>query len=89
MKKFKIRYVIFTAILLILAFNEGNRTLLRRFFEQYKLKENIKSAYYQNDLLKKRIYYLENEPSYLEKMVRSELNVTAQDEIEYRFSTPK
>ncbi|MDR3047981.1 MAG: septum formation initiator family protein [Bacteroidales bacterium] len=37
-------------------------------------------------MLKKRIHYLENEPSYLERMVRSELNVIAPGEIEYRFS---
>jgi cell division protein FtsB len=85
-KTFKIRYVIFLAVLLVLAFNEGNRTLVRRFFEQSKLKKDIKNALNENDLLKDRIYYLENEPSYLERMVRSELKVTAPGEIEYRFS---
>ncbi|MDR1662954.1 MAG: septum formation initiator family protein [Endomicrobium sp.] len=70
---------------LILIFNEGNRTLVRRHFEINKLNRSIKYAQYQNELLKKRIYYLENEPSYLERMVRSELNVASPDEIEYRF----
>ncbi|MDR2665898.1 MAG: septum formation initiator family protein [Endomicrobium sp.] len=87
MKKIKIRYIIFSGILLILIFNEGNKTLIRRFFEQKKLNENIKNAKKQNKLIKERIYYLENEPSYLERMVRSELNVIAPREIEYRFST--
>jgi cell division protein FtsB len=87
--KIKIRYIILTVILLILAFNEGNRTLVRRILEQRKLNENIKSAQEQNNLLKERIYYLENEASYLERMVRSELNVIAPGEIEYRFSTKK
>jgi cell division protein FtsB len=86
MKKFKIRYAIFLAVLLVLAFNEGNRTLVRRFFEHSKLKKDIKNALNEKDLLKSRIYYLENEPSYLERMVRSELKVTAPGEIEYRFS---
>jgi cell division protein FtsB len=85
-KRFKIRYVIFLAVLLVLAFNEGNRTLVRRFFEQNKLKKDIENAFNENDLLKERICYLENEPSYLERMVRSELKVTAPGEIEYRFS---
>ncbi|OEG69917.1 hypothetical protein ATZ36_07070 [Candidatus Endomicrobiellum trichonymphae] len=85
-KRFKIRYVIFLAVLLVLAFNEGNRTLVRRFFEQNKLKKDIENALNENDLLKERICYLENEPSYLERMVRSELKVTAPGEIEYRFS---
>jgi len=86
-KKIKIRYIIFIAILLILGLNKGNRTLIRRILEQKKLNEDIKSAIEQNNLMKQRIYYLENEPSYLERMVRSELNVTAPGEIEYRFST--
>ncbi|GMO67099.1 MAG: hypothetical protein Nk1A_5020 [Endomicrobiia bacterium] len=87
MKKIKIRYIIFSGILLILTLNEGNKTLIRRFFEQKKLNENIKNAKKQNKLIKERIYYLENEPSHLERMVRSELNVIAPGEIEYRFST--
>jgi cell division protein FtsB len=85
-KRFKIRYIIFLFALLVLAFNEGNRTLVRRFFEQNKLKKNIENARNENNLLKNRIYYLENEPSYLERMVRSELKVVAPGEIEYRFS---
>jgi cell division protein FtsB len=85
MKKIKIRYVAFAAVFLILAFNKGNKILLGRFFEQNRLKENIKSAQYQNALLKKRICYLEDNPYYLERMVRSELNVIAPGEIEYRF----
>ncbi len=87
MKKFKIRYAILIAAVAILAFNEGSRTLTRRFFEQKKLQKDISSAQYQNSLLKKRIYYLEHEPSYLERMVRSELDVIAPGEIEYRFLT--
>jgi cell division protein FtsB len=71
----------------VLIFNGGSRTLIRRFFEQRKLDSDIKSAQYQNELLKKRIYYLENEPSYIERMVRRELNVIAHGEIEYRFHT--
>jgi cell division protein FtsB len=86
MKKIKIRYIILLVFLLILIFNEGNRTLFRRYFEMSKLNRSIKYAQYQNELLKKRIYYLENESSYLLRMVRSELNVAAPDEIEYRFS---
>jgi len=87
MKKFKIRYIILIIALTILVFNEGSRTLTRRFFEQRKLQSDIKSAKYQNELLKKRIYYLEHEPSYIERMVRSELNVIAPGEVEYRFHT--
>ncbi|GHT35673.1 hypothetical protein AGMMS49592_5980 [Endomicrobiia bacterium] len=86
MKKFRIRYIIFAIALLILTFNDGNRSLVRRFSEQNKLKASIKDALDENSLLKKRIHNLENEPSYLERMVRNELNVIAPGEIEYRFS---
>jgi len=85
--KFKIRYIILIAALAILIFNEGSRTLTRRFFEQRKLQSDIKSAKYQNELLKKRIYYLEHEPAYIERMVRRELGVIAPGEVEYRFHT--
>jgi cell division protein FtsB len=87
MKKLKIRYIIFAIVLLVLVFNDGNRSLVRRFYEQNKLKANIKGALKQNNLLKRRIYYLENEPSYLERMVRNELDVIAPGEIQYRFSS--
>lgn len=86
MKKIRIRYIILLIFILFLIFNEGSRTLIRRYFEMNKLNKSIKYAQYQNELLKKRIYYLENEPSYLERMVRSELNVAVPGEIEYRFS---
>jgi cell division protein FtsB len=85
MKKIRIRYIILLFFLLVLIFNNGNRTLIRRFFEVRKLNIHIKNVQYQNELLKKRLYYLENEPSYLERMIRSELNVAAPGEIEYRF----
>jgi cell division protein FtsB len=85
-KRFRIRYIIFLAVLLILAFNEGSRTLVRRFFEKKKFKKNIENAHNENDLLKNRMCCLENESSYLERMVRSELKVVAPGEIEYRFS---
>jgi cell division protein FtsB len=85
MKKIRIRYIILLFFVLFLIFNEGNRALIRRHFEINKLNKSIKYAQYQNELLKKRIYYLENEPTYLEKMVRSELNVVAPGEVEYRF----
>ncbi|MDR0978051.1 MAG: septum formation initiator family protein [Endomicrobium sp.] len=84
--KIRIRYILLLISFLFLIFNEGNKTLVRRYFEVNKLNKNIEYAQYQNELLKKRIYYIENEPAYLERMVRSELNVAADGEVEYRFS---
>jgi cell division protein FtsB len=86
MKKFKVRYIIILIILLVLFLNEGARTVFRRHFEVRRLNAAIENAKYQNTLLKKRIYYIENEPAYLERMARADLGVIAPDEIEYRFS---
>ena len=85
MKKFKMRYIIFIFAVAFLLFNDGSRTLVRRFFEYKKLQGEIEKASRQNELLKKRVYLLENEPSYFESMVRSELGVVAPGEVEYRF----
>ncbi|MDR1928743.1 MAG: hypothetical protein LBQ07_01515 [Endomicrobium sp.] len=87
--KIKIRYIIFIIILLFLAVNKSNRILIRRFFEAKKLELSIKNIKYQNNLLKQRIYYIENEPLYLEKIIRRELDVVANGEIEYKFLLKK
>lgn len=86
MRRFKFRYFILLILFFILVLNKGNRTLFRRFSEQRKLKTGIVNAQRQNNILQKRIYYLENEPSYVEKIVRSELSVSSEGEVEYRFS---
>jgi cell division protein FtsB len=66
-------------------FNHGSRTFVSRFLKARELTANIKSATYQKSLLEQSIYYLENEPSYLERMAREELKLIAAGEIEYRF----
>jgi len=86
MKKKKIwRYVALIVLVLILILNSGARTLVRRWFEQRRLNSDIESAQERNVMLKKRLSYLQNEPSYIERAVREELMVVAPGEVEYRF----
>jgi cell division protein FtsB len=63
------------------------RNFAVRFIKTRELQKSIEAANYQKSLFKKRLYYLENEPSYLERMARDELKVIAPGEIEYRFAT--
>ncbi|MDR0401522.1 MAG: hypothetical protein LBH27_00740 [Endomicrobium sp.] len=84
-KKITVRYLILIAIASTLIFNNGNKALVRRIFEQKKINEKIKIIKIQNELMKKQIYYLENVQSYMEKAIRNELNVIGKGEIEYRF----
>ena len=68
-----------------LAFNQGSRVFASRFIKARELQTNIETASRQKAMLEKSLYYLENEPSYLERMARDELKVIAPGEIEYRF----
>jgi cell division protein FtsB len=88
LKRIDIIIILLLAIgAIFLAFNRGSRNFASRFMKTRELQKNIISANYQKSLHKKSLYYLENEPSYLERMVRDELKVIAPGEIEYRFQT--
>ena len=43
----------------------------------------------ENALLKKEIYLLEEDPSYIERIARKELGLISADEVEYRFQKDK
>jgi len=89
MKKFKVRYIILIVLALALLLNEGSRTVFVRYFEIRRLNASIERARHENALLRQRVYFLEHEPSFLERMVRAELGVISAGEIEYRFETPR
>ncbi|MCL2389570.1 MAG: septum formation initiator family protein [Elusimicrobia bacterium] len=65
------------------------RTVFVRYFEIRRLNASIARSTRENELLRQRIYFLENEPAFLERMVRAELGVIAEGEIEYRFTVPR
>jgi cell division protein FtsB len=88
LKRIDIIIIIILAIgTIFLAFNKGSRDFVGRFMKARELQKSIESANYQKTLLKKSLYYLENEPSYVERKAREELKVIAPGEIEYRFQT--
>jgi cell division protein FtsB len=76
-------------IIIILIFNRGNRVLVRRLFEQNKLRKSIITTYKKNISLRKNMYFLEKSNYYFERKIRNELNMIAPGEIEYRFYSKK
>jgi cell division protein FtsB len=85
MKKIRIRYFILIIVVIMMCFNGRNKTLLKRFIEQKKIKINIENEKNKKKALKKEIYMLENVEDYIDKHVREKLNVISSDEVEYRF----
>ncbi len=65
--------------------NAGARKIYQRYGEQKRLSAELEQLKKENVLLRKEIYFLETDPSYIEKMARRELGLVSQGEIEYRF----
>lgn len=88
-KYLKLRYLIIL-FLFLLAFCNGTMiNIYKNKIQSHKLKNDIKALTKQNEEYKKRLYYLENKPSYLERKSKFVLNVIAEDEVEYRFINQK
>ncbi|MCX5782170.1 MAG: septum formation initiator family protein [Elusimicrobia bacterium] len=76
------------AVIIILIFLVGNnnfRNLIRQYQEIYRLKQERFEIEKKNAKLKREIYLLEKEGSYIENIARRELGVISKDEVEYRF----
>jgi cell division protein FtsB len=81
-----ILYIVLGVIaLLFLLANPGSRRLFRRYWELYKLNGELQQQKKANNLLKRDIYLLENDPAYIERIARKELGLIAPGEVEYRF----
>ncbi|HBU69668.1 MAG TPA: hypothetical protein DEE98_04720 [Elusimicrobia bacterium] len=79
-------YIIGGAIVLLILFgNSGFRRLVRRYWEINKLQGMIVQLKKENVLLRKEVYLLEKDPSYIEHIARRELGFVARGEVEYRF----
>ena len=72
-------------IVLLLLANAGARKIYQRFWEMRTLKAALEQTKRENMLLRKEVYFLKNDPSYIEKMARRELGLVSQGEVEYRF----
>ena len=84
-KYLKLQYSIPICAVLFLVLN----TTSLKIYSNYKKKNNLLSKIamikQENEKYKKSLYYLETKNSHLERMVKSELGVIADGEIEYRF----
>ena len=65
--------------------NEGFRKYIRRHWELRKLKSQLSHLKKENARLKREVYFLENDSSYIERIARKELGLIAPGEVEYRF----
>lgn len=79
-------YILLIILLTYLVFNPTARKIFSRYVEYYKLSSNLELANQSNLEYKKRLYYLETKPSQMERIVKSELGVIAEGEVEYRFN---
>ena len=85
MKKI-LRYILLILVISYLLFNPTSRKIFSRYIEQHQLSSNLELANQANLEYRKRLYYLETKPSQMERIVKSELDVIAEGEIEYRFN---
>jgi cell division protein FtsB len=84
-KYLKFRYTSIIIAIAILTLNPTAIKIYSSYKEKYNLLSKIVVIKQENEKYKKSLYYLETKNSYLERMVKSELDVIANGEIEYRF----
>ena len=73
------------AVLISLFGNKAFRNLVSSYREVAKIKADLSGLEKRNTKLKREIYLLEKEDSYIENIARRELGVISKDEVEYRF----
>lgn len=89
MKKKVFRYtlcVIMLFAVIYMCFNSTTRRLISRVIEIHKLQADIEEAKKTNLEYQKRLEYLQTKPREIEKIVKADLGVLAEGEIEYRFN---
>lgn len=59
--------------------------MARRYWELSKLSAQLDQMKRENELLKKEIYLLKEDTSYIERIARRELGLISPGEVEYRF----
>ncbi|MCR4662406.1 MAG: septum formation initiator family protein [Endomicrobiaceae bacterium] len=92
MRKNIFKYSIWSVILLMLLFicmNVTTRNIFSRLIDIHSLKTKIEDAEKRNLDLKKRLEYLKTKPALMDKYVKQDLKLLAEDEIEYHFNDYK
>lgn len=85
-KRQALKILLFVALVFFLFGNSGFRKMIRRYWEMHKLTTRLTEQVRENTMLKKEIYDLETNASYIERVARKELGVDSSDEVEYRFN---
>jgi len=85
-----IRYLVYISFGLFLVANRDFRNLLHNYMELRALKqqENRLDGDYEK-LQQEKARLLNDKDDYLERIARSELNLTKPGEVEFRFTPPK
>ncbi|MDD5020892.1 MAG: hypothetical protein PHR82_02000 [Endomicrobiaceae bacterium] len=84
-KYIKFQYSIPICAILFLSLNPTAIKIYSSYKEKTDLLSKIALIKQENEKYTKSLYYLETKESHLERMVKSELGVIANGEIEYRF----
>lgn len=84
-KYIKLQYSIPICAILFLTLNTTSLKIYSNYKEKNSLLSKIAMIKQENEKYEKSLYYLETKNSHLERMVKSELGVIADGEIEYRF----
>jgi len=77
--------IIVAGVLIFLFANKGFRSLVSHYNEVSNLKQELSALEKRNIKLKREIYLIEKEDSYIENIARRELGVISKGEVEYRF----
>jgi cell division protein FtsB len=88
-KRQALKIILLIALVFFLFGNSGFRKMIRRYWEMHRLKTRLTELVKENTVLKKEIYDLETNSSYIERMARKELGLISSDEVEYRFNGNK
>ncbi|MDR2772083.1 MAG: septum formation initiator family protein [Elusimicrobiota bacterium] len=90
MKKETFYRIVRIVVILFLAYcfflNRGALTVVKKLFEERKIKMSIAKVEEENRLLKLDIETLQNNRSYLIRRIKREYRVIGDGEIEYRFN---
>jgi cell division protein FtsB len=77
--------IIFAVVAVFIVGNKRFRTLVERRIELTKLRKELKELLSEDARLRKNIYMLEGDNSYIEYLIRRDLGYLKQNEFEYRF----
>ena len=85
--KIIIKKIVIGAAVFYAIFNPNSYKLVKLIIEEHRIKNEIISLTKENDMLVNEIKRLTTDPEYYGYIVRRELGMIKEGEVEYRFST--